>query len=502
MTGIIEGLTIAFQWQSVSYTALGTLLGIIFGALPGLTSTMAVALLIPITFGLPPVAGMGMLVGAFCGGTAGGAVAATLLRIPGTPASICTTFDAFPMARQGKAGLALGTSIAASFIGGIFSLMVLALVAPQLARFALKFGPTEYFSLAVLGLTIIASISSKSMIKGVIAGLTGVFISFIGMDPISGMRRYTFGVPNLLSGLNLLPVLIGLFAVSQALTDAGKIGRAVNADDKIETANIKGEFPKIRLLLEKWKILFSSSVIGTIVGILPGAGCSIASFISYDQAKRISKRPDEFGNGSIEGVIASETSNNSVTGGSLVPMLTLGIPGDSTTAVMLGGLLIHGLRPGPLLFKNNPDIVFGIFTMLFLANIFMLVFQFFGIRIFVKILKVPRYILTPLILAMCTIGAYGVSGSLFDVKVMFLFGIIGFIFDRLNFGVAPVVLGFILGGMAETNFRRAFFMYNEDVSVFVTRPVTIILLLFSLALLVFPFVKKRMKKTASPVSDC
>ena len=497
MQVFIDSLQIAFQLQSVAFTALGTLLGIIFGALPGLTSTMAVALLIPITFGLPPVAGMGMLVGAFCGGTAGGAVAATLLRIPGTPASICTTFDAYPMAQKGKAGFALGLSIVSSFIGGIFSLGVLVLVAPQLAKFALKFGPTEYFALAVLGLTIIANISSKSLIKGIISGLIGIFISFIGMDPVTGISRYTFRNPNLFSGLNLLPVLIGLFAVSQAFSDASKTD-----EEKIEVvkSEVAGQFPKIRLFVEKWRIILSSSVIGTLVGILPGAGCSIASFISYDQAKRMSKHPEEFGNGSVEGVMASETSNNSVTGGSLVPMLTLGIPGDSTTAVMLGGLMIHGLRPGPLLFKDEPTIVYGIFIMLFLANIFMLVFQKFGIKLFVKILNVPKHVLTPLILIMCTIGAYGVSGNVFDVKVMFIFGIIGFIFEKMNFGVAPVVLGFILGGMVETNFRRAYFMYDQDLSVLMTRPVTAVLLIGSLFLMILPLIKNRKaKKTEGKV---
>lgn len=486
MSGLLEGFQVAFQVQSIGYTALGTLLGIIFGALPGLTSTMAVALLIPITFGLPPVAGMGMLVGAFCGGTAGGAVAATLLRIPGTPAAICTTFDAYPLAQRGKAGLALGISIVSSFIGGIFSLAVLVLVAPQLAKFALKFGPTEYFALAILGLTVIASISSKSIIKGIIAGLVGVFISFIGLDPVTGITRYTFRNPNFLSGLNLLPVLIGLFAVSQALSDSAKTNESTT---EVLNTNFSGQFPKIKLFLERWKIILSSSVIGTLVGILPGAGCSIASFIAYDNAKRLSKNPEEFGHGSIDGVMASETSNNSVTGGSLVPMLTLGIPGDSTTAVMLGGLLIHGLRPGPLLFKNNPGTVYGIFTMLFLANIFMLIFQKFGIKLFIKILKVPRYLLTPLILVMCTIGAYGVSGNVFDVKVMLVFGIIGFIFEKLNFGVAPVVLGFILGSMAEINFRRAFTMYDGDLSVLVTRPITVVLLFISFILILLPIIK-------------
>lgn len=491
MNGLVEGFALAFNFETIMYTGIGTILGIIFGALPGLTSTMAVALLIPVTFGLSPVSGMGMLMGAFCGGTAGGSVAATLLRIPGTPASICTTFDAYPMAQKGKAGYALGTSILVSFIGGIFSLVVLSLVAPQLARAALKFGPMEYFALSVMGLTVIASISSKSIVKGILGGLIGIFLSFVGTDPVSGTSRFTFGIPNLLSGVNLLPVLIGLFAVSQVLVDSESIDKKmeINVEGKL-----KGELPKFKILAERWKILLSSSVIGTLIGILPGAGCSIASFVSYEQAKRLSKTPEEFGKGCVDGLIAAETSNNAVTGGALVPMLTLGIPGDSTTAVMLGGLLIHGLRPGPLLFKDSPDIVYGIFIMLLLANIFMLIFQYFGIRVFVNILKIPRYFLSPLILVMCTVGAYGVSGSIFDVIVMFIFGFVGYFFEKLDYGVAPIVLGLILGGMAETHFRRGFLMYNGDMSVLVTRPVTAVLLLASILIILTPIIKNAKTK--------
>ncbi|MBR0597591.1 tripartite tricarboxylate transporter permease [Sinanaerobacter chloroacetimidivorans] len=488
MSSLLLGLETAFQPEAMLFTILGTVLGIIFGALPGLTSTMAVALLIPVTFGLGPVAGMGMLVGAFCGGTAGGSVSATLLRIPGTPSSICTTFDAFPMAQKGQAGLALGTSVICSFIGGIFSLLVLSLLAPQLARFALKFGPLEYFSLAILGLTIIASISGESMIKGLLAGLIGVFASFVGIDQVTGMSRLTFGNANLLSGLSLLPVLIGLFAISQAFSEAEKVGEEKPAELSVK-GKVKGEFPKFSLLVSKWKILLSSSMIGTLVGILPGAGGSIASFVAYDQAKRMSKEPDTFGSGNIEGVVASETSNNAMTGGALVPMLALGIPGDTCTAVMLGGLLIHGLRPGPLLFKDSMDVVYGIFFALLLANVAMLIFQFVGIRLFVKIMKVPRHLLTPLVLVLCTIGAYGASSNLFDVKVMLLFGVIGYFATKLGYGVAPIVLGFILGSMAELQLRRGAEMYS-GISVLVERPISLILLIASVLLLAVPIWRK------------
>lgn len=489
MADLLMGFSSALQPESLLFTIIGTVLGIIFGALPGLTSTMAVALLIPLTYGMGPVAGMGMLVGAFCGGTAGGSVSATLLRIPGTPSSICTTFDAYPMAQKGKAGLALGTSVICSFIGGIFSLFVLSILAPQLASFALQFGPLEYFGLALLGLTIIASISGKSMSKGLIAGLIGVFASFAGVDQVTGMTRLTFGNSNLLSGFSLLPVLIGLFAISQAFTESENLGGMQDNGELVNGGKVKAEFPKFKLLLQKWKIMLSSSIIGTVIGILPGAGGSIASFVAYDQAKRMSKTPEEFGKGNIEGVIASETSNNAMTGGALVPLLSLGIPGDTTTAVMLGGLLIHGLRPGPLLFRDDMNIVYGIFVTLLIANIAMVVFQTIGIRFFVKIMKIPRYVLTPLVIVLCTIGAYGTNLNLFDVYVMLFFGVIGYLTTKLNYGVAPIVLGFILGSMAEVHLRRGAEMYSGFSALF-DRPIALVLVIASVLLLLAPFVSK------------
>ncbi len=490
---LLAGIATACEPSALVFTIVGTILGIIFGALPGLTSTMAVALLIPLTYSLEPVAGMGMLVGAFCGGTAGGSVSATLLKIPGTPSSICTTFDAHPMAMRGKAGLALGTSVLCSFIGGIFSLIALVLIAPQLASVALQFGPLEYFSLAILGLTIIASISSKSMIKGIISGCIGVFAAFVGVDTVTGSNRLTFGSVNLTGGLQLLPVLIGLFAVSQALTDAEGFGGAAEEGEILGGKGIKAEFPKLKEMLENWKIILSSSVLGCLVGILPGAGGSIASFVAYDTAKHISKTPEEFGKGNIQGVMASETSNNAMTGGALVPMMALGIPGDTCTAVMMGGLTIQGLRPGPMLFQSSMDTVYGIFVALLIANIGMFIFQTFGIRIFVQVLKVPRYMLTPFVLVLCTLGSYGLSKNLFDVGVMIFFGIIGYFATKLGYGVAPMVLGFILGGMAEKQLRSATTMYDSAAMLF-TRPIACVLLAAAVLLVVYPYLKEKLNK--------
>jgi len=483
MANALLGFETIFHLNILIYIAAGTLLGIVFGALPGLTATMAVALIIPITFELSPIQGMAMLMGAYCGGISGGSISATLLKIPGTPAAICTTFDAYPMSRKGKAGLALSTAIISSFIGGILSFILLMILAPILSELALKFGPTEYFALAILGLTVIASISAGSILKGLISGLIGVLFSFVGTDPLTGMSRFTFGIPYLLGGIKLLPALIGLFGVSQVFLDAEIVKSEVKHLDK---KGLKLEVLKIGQFIKKWRIIMSSAIIGTFVGILPGAGCSIASFLSYKQAKTISKTPDDFGKGCIDGIIASETSNNAVTGGATIPLLTLGIPGDATTAVMIGGLMLHGLRPGPLLFIETPNIAYGIIMSLLFANIFMLIFQFFGIQIFANVLKVPRYLLLPVILVLCAVGSYGIGATLFDIKITLLFGIIGYIFLKLNYGVAPMVLGLILGKIAEPNARMAYKLYNGNLAIFVDRPVTLILLILSLALLLLP----------------
>ncbi len=495
MADLITGVQSALAPSALLFTLLGTVLGIVFGALPGLTSTMAIALMIPLTYGMDAVTGMGMLVGAFCGGTAGGSVSATLLAIPGTPSSICTTFDAHPMAKKGKAGLALGTSVICSFIGGVFSMVMLSILAPQLASVALQFGPLEYMTLALLGLTIIASISGKSLAKGLIGGLIGIFASCVGVDVVTGMPRLTFGNSQMLGGLSLLPVLIGLFAVSQALLEAeNQVRRAADAQPEIANGGkIRAEFPKLRLLLSKWKILLSSSLLGTIIGILPGTGGSIASFVAYDTAKHLSKTTEEFGKGNIEGVIASETSNNAMTGGAMVPMMALGIPGDTATAIMMGGLLIHGLRCGPMLFVNNMPTVYGIFAALLIANCAMVVFQTFGIRLFVQILRIPRYVLTPIVIVLCTIGAFGASNNMFDVWVMLAFGVIGYFANKLGYGVAPIVLGFILGSVFEQNLRRGAEMFHT-VGSWLNRPIADGLFIASMVALLLPIIQAQLAK--------
>ncbi len=492
-----DALGLVMQVKVFAAIAGGTILGIIFGALPGLTAAMGIAVLLPLTYDMPPVMGFGMLLGTYCGAISGGSIAATLLNIPGTPASVATCLDAYPMARKGEAGRALGLAIVASFIGGIFSSFVLSFMAPALAEFALEFGAAEYFSLAVFGLTIIASVSGKSLAKGVIAGLIGVFVSLVGLDPTTGSARYTFGEMSLLSGVSFLPALIGLFAVGQVLTDADEMLQTKGAQIHQQVAAVRLRFAAV---FRRWKVVLSSCLIGTAVGIIPGAGGSVASFVAYDQARRLSKTPELFGTGHDEGVIASETSNNAMTGGAIVPTITLGVPGEAAAAVLMGGLMIHGLRPGPMLFTEQTDIVYGIFLAFFLANIFMMLFQFAGIKLFVKVLAVPRRLLIPVILLFCVIGSYGVSGNLFDVYLLMAFGVLGYFLNKYGYGTAPVVLGMILGTMAEAEFRKGIIMFGGDGTVFLTRPISAIFLACALISIAVPLYQRWRSDRANPKS--
>lgn len=488
------GTALSIVWSAATdpttllYTFLGTLIGLIFGALPGLTATMGTAILVPLTFSMPVNQALGMLLGVYCGGIAGGAVSATLLNIPGTPSSVVTTLDGFPMARKGQAAKALGWAVTASFFGGFISWLVLVLVAPQTARFALRFGPPEYAALAIMGLTIVASISGKSLAKGIIAGLLGLWLSFIGVDPVGGDFRYTFDLVPLMGGIEVMPALIGFFAIPEILNSARTSYEIVNT--KVRTTEM---FPRLREVMANAANIVRSSLIGTFIGIIPATGGNIASFIAYDQTRRFSKHPETFGQGNPEGVIASEAANNGVTGGAMIPMLTLGIPGDSVTAVLLGGLIIHGLQPGPGLFKEHIDVIYGIFTTLLFANIFMTVIQFVGIRGFVKILNIPKQFLTPILLVLCLIGSYTINNSFFDVWVTLGLGIFGYLMTLGGFPMAPIVLGLVLGELLESEFRRSLILSGGSWSIFFTRPIAVIILLISLAFVLGPYVSRLFK---------
>lgn len=465
-----------FNYQIFLAIAFGTLLGLVFGSLPGLTATMGIALLLPLTFGMEPVTGIGMLLGVYCGAISGGSIPAALLNIPGTPSSVATTLDAFPMARNGEPGRALGLCIVSSFIGGLISVAVFAFMSPIVADVALKFSAIEYFALGLFGLTIIASVSGDSIIKGLVAGLIGVLISLIGIDSLTGMVRLTAGIPELIGGVDFMPALIGLFALSQIIRDVTSDDATLNAEKKVRISNA---YPRVRETLSKWKVWLSSSLIGSIVGAIPGAGGSIASFLAYDQAKRMSKTPEKFGKGTPEGVVACESANNGMTGGALIPMMTLGIPGDASAAILMGGLLIQGLQPGPMLFQEQSNIAYGIIIAFLIANIFMFSFQSIGIKLFVRVLQIPRSYLMPFIMVMCILGSYGISGTLSSAWILLFFGVFGYFLNRFGFSAAPVVLGMILGYMVESNFRRGMTMFEGDWTVFFSRPISLTFLILS-----------------------
>ena len=471
---------------SLLWILFGTFVGLVFGALPGLSATMGVALLIPFTFTLEPVLAISMLIGVYIGGIAGGAVSAILINIPGTPSSVVTTIDGYPMARKGQAPRALGWAAFASGWGSIVSWLLLITIAPLLAKICTGFGSPEYAALAFFGLSIIAAVSGDSISKGVIAGLVGVSLSFCGIDPIWGNTRFTFGSVNLMGGISTVAALIGLYSIPSILDSClDKDNRKIDSKD----LTIKNIVPPFR---DQWKRkvnIIRSSLIGTLIGIIPATGGNIAAFLAYDQAKRFSKEPETFGKGNPDGIIASEASNNGVCGGALIPMLTLGIPGDSVTAVLLGGLMIHGISPGPQLFSENPDFIAGIFTSVFVATIFMVLIQVFGIKIFTKTLNVPVNYLSGILVVLSLVGSFAIRQNFFDVMLTLGFGLIGFFMSKGGFPAAPVVLGLVLGSMFEGEFRRAVKLGGGSPMIFLQRPVALIIILLAIAIIISSAVK-------------
>ena len=484
---MVEAFAQVFELQTLLLVFLGVFLGVLFSAIPGLTATMGIALLIPYTFSLPQVPALGMLLGIYIGGMYGGAITAILIRTPGTPSAAATLLDGYPMAAKGHAGRALNFATIASFVGGIISCIILILIAPQLASFGLKFGPAEFFALAVFGLSIVGTISGKHAIKGMAIAALGLLIATVGMDPIGGVARFTFGSVNLTSGVSFIPALIGLFAVSQVIKEVEEKVKK-NQQKKIK---FQRERISLRENLKYWKEYLRSSLIGTFIGIIPGTGTSIATFLSYNESKRFAKkdRKKDYGTGIPEGVIATESSNNAVTGGALVPLLTLGIPGDVVTAVILGGLMIQGVTPGPLLFQNNGTLVNSLFITLIIANIFMLLIGLFAVRFVGKIVDVPKNVLLPIVVTLCFIGSYSLSNNLFDVWIALVFGVIGFLLEKYNYPLAPLILGIIRGPIIESNLRSTVIESSGDLSVLFTRPISGIFLTIAIVSFVFPLLK-------------
>jgi putative tricarboxylic transport membrane protein len=486
---LVEVLSSVFNLQIVFFIIVGVFTGICIGALPGLTATMGVALVLPLTFGMDAIPGILLLIGVYVGAIYGGSISAILLRTPGTPAAAATILDGYEFSKRGESGRALGISTVSSFVGGVVSVIALWLISPQLAKLALRFSAPEFFLLAIFGLSIIASISGNSLSKGVLCGALGITLSFIGIDSITGYPRFVFNNINLLSGMSFIPVMIGLFAMSQAFTTIETIFTPDQVTQKIS---------KVWPSKSDWKVIMRqgpiSGVIGTIIGIIPGAGAEIGAFVSYGQAKKTSRHPELFGTGIPEGIAAPEAGNNGVTGGALIPMLTMGVPGDAVAAILIGALTVQGLQPGPLLFTEHTTLVYSIFLGMFIANITLLVLGLSSLKLFVKVLSVPKSILTPMIFVLCVVGSYAINTNFFDVGVMLFFGIVGYFMQKADVSVSPAVLGLILGPMAESNFRRALLMSEGSYSIFFSSPIAWIFLLLTIVTLLGPTIGEMARK--------
>lgn len=497
MSDIVYGLIQAFSPLNLFAAFMSVAAGIMVGALPGLSAAMGVALLIPVTFGMPAETALIALAGVYCGAVYGGSISAILLHTPGTSSAAATAIDGYQLTLKGKAGKALATATIASFIGGILSTVALYIFSPLLAKLALKFGPAEYFWLSIFGLTIIAGVSSKSMLKGLISGALGLVISTVGMEPMLGTPRFTFGAIELLEGVPFTATLIGLFSMSQVMILSEKKLKEMGQIKKL-TDKIALSWKEIKTIIP---VSLRSTVIGTVTGILPGAGGTIAAFMGYNEAKRFSKNKEEFGNGSIEGIAGAEAANNAVTGGSLIPTLTLGIPGNSVTAILLGGLVIQGLKPGPDLFTIHGKITYTFFAGFAVVNIFMLFLGLFGAKFFAKISTVKDSILIPLIFALSVVGSYAIYNRLFDVWVMFVFGIIGYFVKKVNLNPAAIVLAIILGPIGETGLRRTLIINKGSYAALFSSTISWVLITISVFSLLSPILmsafEKRKKAKAS-----
>ncbi|MDE0002107.1 MAG: tripartite tricarboxylate transporter permease [Rhodospirillaceae bacterium] len=473
-----SGLSIAFSLLTdpvvLGLIVAGTVAGVIIGALPGLSSSMGVALLLPFSLYLDPVPAIALLSALYCAGTFGGSITAVLINAPGAPPAVATAFDGYPMALKGEAGRALGIAAVSSVSGGIISVLTLLLAAPLLARIAYSFGPPEYFALGVFALSMLASIGAESALKNLIGGCLGLLIATVGIDLTTGVERFTFGVPQLLEGVQFIPVLIGLFAVTELLNQARHLGgERISAAVSALRLPSREDFRRVR------STILRSSGIGVFVGVLPAEGSTMAAMIGYNEAKRWSKAPEEFGKGSIEGVAGPEAANNAATGGAMVPTLALGIPGSATAAVILGGLQVQGLRPGPYLFEEQPTLLYGIFLAMLLANILFLFIGLFGAKVFSRISLVPRTFLWPTVFALCLVGAYGLNQSMVDVWIMIVSGLVGYVLKRNGFGPAPIIMGIVLGGLIETSLAQSLIIFDQQWSGFLRQPIAAGLLLLA-----------------------
>ncbi len=483
------GLEVVLSWHHMILIPIGVILGILVGAMPGLTTTIGVALLVPFTYGMDPAASLLLLVSLYCGGEYGGSITAISINTPGTAAAAATAIDGYACTKMGIPGKALGTSIIASTCGGLIGTVFLILLAFPIAEMALKFGPPEYFALGVFGMTAVATLSGKFWIKGFIGALIGLILRTIGLDHFTAHERFTFGIFELMEGISFIPALIGCFAMSEVFMMIEEISPLKQTFERFSS-----KLPSWAELKDMASTIVAGSFIGTFIGAIPGAGASIACWIALDQVKRFSKDGPKFGTGILKGVAAPESANNASVGGALIPLLTLGIPGGATTAVLMGAFMMQGLEPGPKLFVNNPDLVYGMFVGLFVANLWMLAFGLVGARLWVRFTEAPKSLLVPMIVLISFLGSYAVSNNIFDVGLMLVFGIGGYILRKFGFPVVVIVLALVLGNIVEENFRRAMIQSDGSYYIFFDHSISLVLLILSVVFFFYPFVQEWLVK--------
>jgi putative tricarboxylic transport membrane protein len=485
--GMFIGLQVAFQPMNLIYCFLGVFIGTLVGVLPGLGPAAAIALLLPSTFALSPVASIIMLGGIYYGAMYGGSTTSILVNIPGEAASVVTCLDGHAMARHGRAGPALGIAAFGSFIAGTVSILILTLLAPLLVKVTLSFGPPEYFALMVLGTTLVTYFTEGSMVKAIMMALVGVLVGSVGVDSISGRTRFTFGIQTLMDGVGLVPVIMGLFGVSEVLLNLEHLAH----QRRVYAEPTGGLLPN----REDWRRsampIARGSLVGFFLGILPGAGAIIASLASYATERRFSKHPEQFGNGAIEGVAGPEAANNAAAGGAFIPLLTLGIPANPVMAILLGALMIHGLQPGPLLMKSAPELFWGIIASMYVGNAMLLVLNLPLIGIWTRLLRVPYALLFPFVLLFCLIGSYSVSNNVGDGIIMWVFGVLGYLLKKFDYEAAPLILAMVIGPMMEEALRQSLILSAGSFTIFVERPITAGLILAAALLLILPLFTRR-----------
>ncbi|WP_048602366.1 tripartite tricarboxylate transporter permease [Rubeoparvulum massiliense] len=497
INNIIYGFEVALSWQNILYAFLGVFIGTIIGMLPGLGPISAIAIMIPLSYGMQPASALICMAGVYYGAIFGGSTSSILLNAPGVAGTVATAFDGYPLAKKGKAGKALAIAAIASFSGGTFSVVALMLVAPSMAKLAITFGPIEYFALMLLGLTAISSLSEGSTLKAFISATLGMMVATIGIDPQTGTQRFTFGTPYLYEGIDFLIIALGLFALAEVTSliihrherptyEKKEMGSL--RLDKTEVKEISGPIAR-------------HSILGFLIGVLPGAGATIASFIAYLTEKRIAKDPTSFGEGNLKGLAAPETANNAATGGAFVPLLTLGIPGSGTTAVLLGALLVVGVQPGPLMIVEHPDVFWGVIASMYLGNLFLLILNLPLIPFLARILFIPRPLLISFILLFCIIGVYAVSFNTFDLYLLLAFGVVGYLMRLFHFPAAPFILAFILGGMMEQSLRQALTISNGNLLTLFSSPIANALFILATLSLFLPLMRKKRGPTIGPQQD-